>query len=99
MSVVRAKVRAQTGEGLKVKMRPEVSIKVAGCWASAQGRLESFIWMRRCDVRLVVMRLQALREEPLASTLRWPGDDKATCVWRNDGATRGSEQQPTGPAE
>lgn len=41
VSVVRAKVRAQTGEGLKAKMRPEVSINVAGCWASAQGRLES----------------------------------------------------------
>ena len=41
VSLMRIGVRAQTGSGLKVKMRPEVSIKVAGCWASAQGRLES----------------------------------------------------------
>lgn len=34
---------------------------------------------RECDVLLVVIHLQALREEPLVSTLRWPGDDKAAC--------------------
>ena len=32
VSVVRTRVRAQTGSGLNVKVRPEVSIKVAGCW-------------------------------------------------------------------
>lgn len=90
VSEVRAEVRAQTGSGLNVKMRPSASIRVAGLLgqcAREAGELEGASHGCWCDVLLVVMPLQALREEPLASTLRWPGDDEATCGGR--GATRG----------
>ena len=58
-----------------------------GQCAREAGELEGASHGCWCDVLLVVMPLQALREEPLASTLRWPGDDEATCGGR--GATRG----------
>lgn len=51
-----------------------------GQCAREAGELEPWEYCRWCDVLLVVMPLQALREEPLAPALRWPGDDKATCV-------------------
>lgn len=99
VSEVRVEVRAQTGSGLNVKMRPSASIRVAGLLgqcAREAGELEGASHGCWCDVLLVVMPLQALREEPLASTLRWPGDDKATCVWRSDGRQGGQRATANG---